>query len=97
MQPQQDEMKPKTKLMKKDMIPPDRNQCQAEVPNGNTFMTLGGVPSLVRCSNKATHILKEKVAAKDGLKGSMSVCGRCLTKFIEQRTGDLRRYGIEKL
>ncbi len=37
----------------------DLDQCQAEKPNGHSFMTLGGRPGLVRCTNKPSVIITE--------------------------------------
>lgn len=78
------------------LIPPDKKQCQAEKPNGNSFMTLGGVPGLIRCTNAPTVIAYELVANPDtGQKGSMSLCEDCLKKFLEQVGMD--GYKIESL
>mgnify|MGYP000491692221 FL=1 len=60
------------------MIPVDKDRCQAEKPNGESFMTIGGGHKMVRCSNKPTVIITETVAGKDGLFGSMSLCDDCL-------------------
>lgn len=60
------------------MDAPDLKQCQAEKPNGATFMTFGGVPKLVRCTAKPTVIITEAKAGSDGKVGSMSVCESCL-------------------
>ncbi len=65
------------------LIPPDRKRCQAEKPNGNTFMTLGGVPGMERCKAKPTVIAYENKPAADGLKGSMSLCDSCAKKLVE--------------
>jgi len=65
------------------LIPPDLKQCQAEKPNGNSFMTLGGVPGLVRCKEKPTVVAYENNPAEDGLKGSMSLCDSCAKKLVE--------------
>lgn len=67
------------------LTPPDKKQCQAMKPNGNTFMTFGGVPSLVRCKNKPTVILTErKPNPKDGQRGSMSLCNDCRDVLLKQ-------------
>lgn len=66
------------------LIPPDRKQCQAEKPNGNSFMTLCGVPGHVRCTNKPAVILEENKKGKDGQIGSMSLCADCHAVFIKQ-------------
>ncbi len=66
------------------LTPPDLKQCQAEKPNGNTFMTFGGVPGLVRCTEKPLFIATEKKPAKDGLIGSMSLCADCVAVFHKQ-------------
>lgn len=70
--------------MTQNLIPPDLNQCQAEKPNGVTFMTLGGKFKMERCTNKPLYIATENVAGKDGLIGSMSLCEDCKDVFIKQ-------------
>lgn len=66
------------------LIPPDLNQCQAEKPNGNSFMTLGGVVGRVRCTNTPTVIVTEKKPPKGYSKcGSMSLCTECWAVAIE--------------
>ncbi len=73
------------KQAKVKLTPPDRKQCQAMKPNGNTFMTLGGVPGRVRCRKPAWCIIYElKPNPKDGQKGSMSLCKECLQVFYQQ-------------
>ncbi len=67
-----------------ELIPPDLGQCQAEKPNGHNFMTLGGRPGLVRCTNKPVTIATEKNPGTDGQFGSMSLCNECWMKMIEQ-------------
>lgn len=77
-------MKATKKTKKSARTPPDNNQCQAMKPNGNTFMTLGGIPGHVRCTSKPSVILTETKPAPDGLIGSMSLCADCLTVFNKQ-------------
>lgn len=79
----------------KELIPPDMNQCQTEVPNGHTFMTLGGTPGLKRCTNKAMHLLIEKEPGSDGQRGSMTVCDDCLKVFSKQ--GDMTKVLVKTL
>ena len=67
-----------------DRIPPDIMQCQAEKPNGNTFMTLGGIPGYVRCKNTPVFIAVAKAVENDGHIGSMSVCAEC-RKILEKQ------------
>lgn len=69
-----------------DMIEPlDVERCQAEVPNGATFMTFGGVPGLVRCTSKPRYVLVErKRNKKDKLHGAMTVCTSCFEVFKKQ-------------
>jgi hypothetical protein len=69
---------------KAELTPPDTKRCQAEKPNGATFMSLGGVPKLVRCTNKPTMIATEKEPGKDGQRGSMSLCDECFAVFQKQ-------------
>lgn len=61
--------------------PPDQKRCQADKPNGYTFMTLGGKPGLVRCPNKAKWIATENGT---GQRGSMSLCNECREVLIKQ-------------
>ncbi len=68
----------------KPLTPPDKARCQAEVPNGHSFMTLGGSPGRVRCSNVPTLIAKENQPGKDGRKGSMSLCESCAKVFVQE-------------
>jgi len=65
----------------KKLIPADTKICQAEIPNGNSFMTMGGVSGRVRCKNKAFIIAKEIEPQKDGLIGEMSMCENCFERF----------------
>lgn len=67
-----------------DLVPPDRERCQAEKPNGHNAFTLGGVPGMVRCGNKPLVIATEVRAGADGKIGSMSVCGDCMKVMQEQ-------------
>lgn len=73
----------------KKLTPPDRNQCQAEVPNGYSFMTLGGVPGRVRCKNKPTWLVIEASAGEDGQRGSMTVCDSCCVVLKKHRPDGL--------
>jgi len=66
------------------LIPADRKQCQAEKPNGHSFMTLGGVPGHVRCKNKPVVIAKEIKPGADGQRGSMSLCEDCKKVFLSK-------------
>jgi hypothetical protein len=66
------------------MIPVDLERCQAEKPNGESFMTLGGGHKMVRCDNKPTVIVTETQKGPDGLNGSMSLCKDCLRVAYEQ-------------
>ncbi len=72
--------------MKKDakIEPLDVERCQAEKPNGNSFMTFGGVPGLERCKSRPAFVLVEKNPGKDGLHGAMTLCRECLTVFTKQ-------------
>lgn len=68
-----------------DLIPADPKRCQAEVPNGHSFMTLGGRPGgRVRCDNIPSVIVVEQVPGADGKCGSMSLCASCLAVFRRQ-------------
>ena len=69
------------------LIPPDKKQCQAEKPNGHSFMTLGGRPGRERCTNKPTMLATEKKPGKDGQRGSMTVCDECFSVMQKQMPG----------
>jgi hypothetical protein len=66
------------------LTPPDLKRCQAEKPNGNTFMTLGGRPGRVRCDQLPIYIATENKAGADGQRGSMALCNDCSAVLIEQ-------------
>lgn len=72
------------KKKKVELEPPDRLRCQALIPNGHTFMTLGGRPGFDRCAEEPAVIIQETEPAGDGQVGSMSLCPACLAKFEEQ-------------
>ena len=66
------------------LTPPDKKQCQAMVPNGNNFMTFGGVVGRTQCTNRPSSIIKEVLSHHDDKNcGSMSVCKSCLEKAYE--------------
>lgn len=67
-----------------ELEPVDMDQCQAEKPNGQGPFTLGGGHKMVRCTDRARVIITEKVAAKDGCIGKMSLCLHCLGVFKAQ-------------
>jgi len=68
--------------------PPDLKRCQAEKPNGHSFMTIGGRPGgRERCGAAPTVIATEIKPGKDGQIGSMALCDDCLEVFQEQMPG----------
>lgn len=70
---------------KSPIIPPDLGTCQAEKPNGHSFMTLGGsLGKLERCTEEPSILIVEKSAGKDGKRGSMSLCKDCFEVFKKQ-------------
>jgi len=77
----------KKKLTQADLIPPDHARCQAEERPGGpySFMTIGPIPKMERCTAKPVCIATELKPGKDGLKGSMSLCGRHLAVLFEER------------
>jgi hypothetical protein len=85
-----------TKERRSQMLPIDVEQCQALKPNGNTFMTLGGRPGLVRCKNKPTWIAIENEKREDG-RGGMSLCESCKKVCEEQLPNEVtyQRIGRE--
>lgn len=72
----------------KELTPPDLHRCQAEVPNGASFMTCGGRPGRVRCSDKPVVIATENKPGSDGQVGSMSLCQHCAEVFVKQLGAD---------
>jgi len=79
-----------------DLTPPDLTRCQAEKPNDESFMTIGGGPKRVRCTVKPTVIATEKMPGPDGLRGSMSLCSACAVKLEEQMPGYATVVQIER-
>ncbi|MBE0153446.1 MULTISPECIES: hypothetical protein [Serratia] len=71
-------------MTEQQLIPPDYEQCQAEKPNGHSLFSLGGVPGLVRCTNKPVFIATETRPDENGVTGSMSLCEDCRLYFISQ-------------
>lgn len=69
---------------KTQIEPLDAERCQAEKPNGNSFMTFGGVPGLERCRSKPAFVVVEKKAGADGLQGAMTMCAECFMVFKKQ-------------
>lgn len=84
-------------MVKPKLIPPDRKRCQAEIPSGNTFMTMGGlVGARSRCANKPAVIVHEtKTSSEDGQLGSMSLCEHCLGEF--KKDYQLDKYKVSKI
>jgi hypothetical protein len=67
------------------LIPADLTRCQADKPNGESFMTLGGGHKMVRCESVPTVVAYEQdVQDDDGMRGSMSLCDDCLKVFEKQ-------------
>ena len=73
--------------MTQPLIPPDFKQCQAEKPNGNTFMTLGGVPGYKRCTQRPVFLATEKEPGDDGVIGNMTLCAECYVQLERQIPG----------
>ena len=70
---------------KTKLIPPDTKRCQAEKPNGLSFMSLGGQPGLVRCRNIPIVVITEIVPkVKSEPQGSMSLCPWCWKVYMKQ-------------
>jgi len=70
-----------------DLIPPDFERCQA-FPNvaRHSFMTLGPMPKPRRCDAAPVWLAVEKVAGRDGLHGSMTVCQSCCELMMESKS-----------
>lgn len=69
------------------LTPPDLKRCQAEKPNGHSFMTLGGSPGRERCKDTPLLIATENEKGPDGLLGSMSLCLACANVLVDQKPG----------
>lgn len=75
--------------MTEKLIPPDRDQCQAETHQRAPFMQMGGPPVRVtRCANMPIVIATERKAGAGGKRGSMSLCGACLQIATKQLGSD---------
>lgn len=85
-----------TKKKLAPLIPPDLERCQAEHSNGYTFMTLGGVPGMVRCKEEPKCIIYETEPGEDGRKGSMALCPNCFVVLVQQRPSGWRVEHIQK-
>lgn len=77
--------------------PFDTERCQAEKPNGYTFMTLGGRPDLERCKSKPEVLVTDARPAKDGKIGHMTLCDGCLAVFKKTRENWRTDYVITEL
>jgi len=66
------------------LTPPNLKQCQAEKPNGNNFMTLGGPVGMEQCTNLPTVIATESKADESGVIGSMALCSDCAAVLKKQ-------------
>lgn len=84
-------------LVSEGIEPLDTARCQAEKPNGYTFMTLGGIPGLERCRNKPEVVVTETQPAKDGKIGHMTLCDGCLTVFKKTRENWRTGYVITEI
>lgn len=70
------------------LIPADRERCQAEKPNGHSFMTLGGRPGRVRCDAKPVFlVVEQEINPTDGRRGSMCLCAECKAVMSKQMPG----------
>lgn len=73
--------------MAENLIPPDLEQCQEEIPNGNSFMSMGGkYGGRVRCGNKPMFLVQETTQGN----GSMTMCPECFLVFVSR--GDADKY-----
>lgn len=63
------------------LIPPDKERCQAEKPNGPFRM---GGPAYSRCSSRPLFIATERKKGPDGQRGSMSLCATCYAVLVRQ-------------
>ena len=66
------------------LVPADLTQCQAQIPNGATAFTCGGIPELIRCKNKPAYMAVEINPGEDGLRGYMTLCTDCKDVFLIQ-------------
>jgi|SaaInlLV_10m_DNA_4_1040232.scaffolds.fasta_scaffold17171_2 hypothetical protein len=71
------------------LIPPDRARCQADVPTGHSFLSMGPGPKHVRCETSPHVIVEERRPGEDGHAGSMSLCLECLAVMSRQASGEI--------
>lgn len=76
------------------LVPPDLERCQAEIPRGNAFSF--GPVKMVRCNHTPVYIITEKKADSQGQKGSMSVCQGCLQQAYKQMPNKINHALIKK-
>ena len=81
--------------MSKELQPINVDHCQALIPNGNTFMTLGGVPGLIEC-RKVPQWLATEVKVREGMRGSMALCHDCKDTCETQMPGQVSFQKIER-
>lgn len=75
--------------------PHDLHRCQAEVISYTPFI-MGGKPFMrTRCRAKPHWVVKETVAGKDGLRGSMTLCDSCAERFIRKDALPPSYYSME--
>lgn len=88
------------------MIPPDKERCQALVPNRTwSPFNLGPADTdssgrkhggsrrqdrLYRCVETPVCIVEEIEPGEDGLRGSMSLCADCFVQLMLQENGRAR-------
>jgi hypothetical protein len=77
------------------LIPPDLTRCQVEVPNGHSFMTLGGRPGRERCKKKPMFLVTEQLYGADGQRGAMTMCPDCFLVFLKDH--DIIEYDVTTL
>lgn len=75
------------------LTPPDKERCQADVPGAGPFTVGGKIGNprngyRVRCENQPAVIVSERAPGADGLRGSMSLCAKCLKELISQHGPD---------
>lgn len=89
----------KKELKQEDLKPADLEQCQADKREGGpySFMTLGPIPPMKRCTNKPSVVVKEIKPGKDGLMGSMSLCKDCFIQFCMLECPTPDKYVFEEI
>ena len=70
------------------LIPPDYDQCQAEIRPAHGAFRLGPRPPASRCTRAPIWLAVEIMAGSDGKHGAMTLCQTCTEEMMKD--ADLR-------